>query len=380
METEAEKHLFGLRREKSPAANASERWWLAGYGVLGGAYRAVLFASITLFIATQFLLLGAIMAVFCIVAWLVVPLGRFVAYLATSPRLQRSRPRAVAVTLSGAAVLGLFLGVVPFPSAVRALGVVQPDEYTLVATATPGRVERVIATSGQLVRAGQPLLELSDPELRFEMRIIEAQLQESVARQRQAIARGGANLRTIEGVLDALRKREAELLRRQRDLTVVAAHGGLWSAPRASDFVGRWFPRGAVLGELGNPEKFVFIAKVPTRDALQIVSGRLRSAEVRLLGQSGRVLDTTGWRFAQAAAESNESDSASRDSAMAREAKTDPAKESPAFEVRAELVRGTEAVRLLHGQTGVIRFALPWEPLLQQWSRKLRQLFQNRPA
>ena len=48
--------------------------------------------------------------------------------------------------------------------------------------------------------------------------------------------------------------------------------------------------------------------------------------------------------------------------------------------VRAELARGVDTVRLLHGQTGVIRFALPWEPLLSQWTRKVRQMFQNRPA
>ena len=376
----AERHLFGLRREKSPAANPNERWWLVGYGLIGGAYRLLLFASITLFVANQFLLLGAIMAVFCVVAWVVVPAGRFLVYLVTSPRLQRTRMRALAVTLGGVAAILLFLAGVPFPSAVRAVGTVQADDYTLVATATPGFVERVLAPSGQMVRGGQPLLHLADPELGYELRTVQAQLQEALARQRQSMALNGANLRTIEGVQEALRKREAELLRRQQDLTVLAAHDGWWSAPRLDDYVDRWFPRGAILGEIVNPKNYVFVAQVPTRDALQLVAGKA-TAEVRLLGQSGRGLGAMPWRLVPAAAETRESESAVQGEAAPRQSpKNGASKENPVFEVRAELERGQNSVRLLHGQTGVIRFALSWEPLLSQWSRKIRQLFQNRPG
>jgi hypothetical protein len=99
-----------------------------------------------------------------------------------------------------------------------------------------------------------------------------------------------------------------------------------------------------------------------------------------LLGQSGRLLGTTGWRFVQAAAETSESSNEAHDDAASKEQKNQAAKESPSFEMRAELARGVDTVRLLHGQTGVIRFALPWEPLLSQWTRKARQMFQNRPA
>ena len=82
-----------------------------------------------------------------------------------------------------------------------------------------------------------------------------------------------------------------------------------------------------------------------------------------------------------ATVEVSESDATSgSEGGSAKEQKSEAAKENPMFEIRAELASGVEAVRLLHGQSGVIRFELPWEPMLTQWARKVRQLFQNRPA
>ena len=371
----AERFLFGLKREKSPAHNRGERWWLAGYGIAGGIYRVFLFAAITLFISQRFFVLGLIMAAFCVVAWMVVPLGRFIGYLASSPRLQRERVRAVAVTFGGVAILGAILALVPCPSSVRAIGVVQADEYTLVATAAPGKVDRIIAESGSVVRVGQPLLQLSDPELDFEVRTNRAQILEATIRRRQAISQSGANLRSIEGVLDSLRKREAELVRREHDLIVTAAHDGLWVAPRINDFRGRWVQRGLVVGEIVNPSKFAFVARVPTRDALRLVSREFRGARVRLLGQPSDPIATAAWHFAEAAAEEDEADKERRAKGGAGETK-----QAPAFELRADLLAPADGVKLLHGQSGVIRIDLPWEPLMSQWARKLRQVFQNRPA
>lgn len=367
----AEKHLFGLKREKPPAHSPRERRWLIGYGFSSFVYRIALSVSIILFVATQFPVVGMALAGICLLGWVIVPLGRFLGYLASSPKLARVRPRAWAVTGGITAALILVLGVIPMPSNLRAPGIVQAEEYTLVATANAGFVEKVLTPSGTEVKAGQPLLQLADPELAFEVRTVEAQLSEAVARQRQAISRAGQNQRAIDGVLEALRLRQADLGRRQRELTVVAAHDGLWVAPRASDFLGRWFPRGTVLGEVVNPKKFTFIARIPTRDGLQLVSGGLRGARVRLLGQPAKPMSVADLRIIQATAEVDDSDRGRGSN------EGDKAAPAPTFELRSHLVPGADAPKLLHGQTGVMRLATPWEPLLQQWGRRLRQLFQK---
>ncbi len=367
----AEKHLFGLKREKPPAHHPREARWLVGYGVTSFFYRIALSASIILFVATQFPVVGMALAGVCFFGWVVAPMAKFVGYLASSPKLARVRPRAWGVSLGIVAALALVLGVIPMPANLRAPGIVQAEEYTLVATANAGFVEKVLAPSGTGVKAGQPLLQLADPELAFEVRTVEAQLAEATARQRQAMTRAGQNQRSLDGVLEALRLREADVRRRQRELTVVATHDGLWVAPRVSDFVGRWFPRGTVLGEVVNGAKFTFIARIPTRDGLQLVSGGLREARVRLLGQPSKPMGVADLRIIQATAETDES-------ARGRNGnEADQAAPVPTFELRSNLVPSADAPTLLHGQTGVMRLSVPWEPLLQQWSRRVRQVFQK---
>jgi putative peptide zinc metalloprotease protein len=367
----AEKKLFGLRREKPPVLQLGEARWLIGYGVASFVYRIVLSVSIILFVATQFPVIGMFLAGVCVAGWVIAPIWRFIVYIATSPKLARVRPRACGVTLGTAAALAFVLGVLPMPADLRAPGIVQAEEYTLVATANAGFVEKVLATSGAEVKAGQPLLQLADPELAFEIRQVEAQLEEAAARQRQAVSKGGQNQRAIESALVALRLRQADLARRQRELTVAAAHDGLWVAPRSADFLGRWFPRGTVLGEVVNPRKFTFIARIPTRDGLQLVSGGLSGARVRLLGQPAHPMEVVDLRIVQATAETDEA-------ARGRnEGEPTSAAPSPTFELRSNLVPGADPPRLLHGQTGVMRLSIPWEPLLQQWSRRVRQMLQK---
>ena len=76
---------------------------------VGNGISILIFAGIVLFVADRFLLLGLIMAVLCVTGWIVVPLAKFIYYLASSPELTRQRPRAVAVTGAIVAVLFAFL-------------------------------------------------------------------------------------------------------------------------------------------------------------------------------------------------------------------------------------------------------------------------------
>jgi putative peptide zinc metalloprotease protein len=88
------------------------------------------------------------MAAACFISWITVPVGKFIYYLATSPKLERNRPRAVAVSL---ALLTLIVGVlqfVPFPSHFRAPGVTQATQWTRVINEAPGEVIEILAPPG----------------------------------------------------------------------------------------------------------------------------------------------------------------------------------------------------------------------------------------
>src|SRR5690606_31122128 len=111
---------------------------LVVYGISSFVYRIVVFAGLIWFVSGRFLLLGALLGLFCLFSWGVVPLSKFLNYLATSPQLDRSRPRAVAVTAGIALTLIVAFGYLPAPQTLRAPGVLRPVTVGDVSTGVEG--------------------------------------------------------------------------------------------------------------------------------------------------------------------------------------------------------------------------------------------------
>ena len=199
-----EHDVFGVKQSQSPALTRREAAWLVVFGIASGIYRGVVFGGVLLLVADRFLILGLVMAGVCLVSWVTVPAGKFLYYLAASPRLQRVRLRACAATAALAGVLLLLLAVVPFPSHFRAPGVVQAVERTGVMNAVAGVMERLLAEPESAVSAGQPLLQLGNRELELQLMDALAQSQECEARYRQALSRTNADLRPLASRLASL--------------------------------------------------------------------------------------------------------------------------------------------------------------------------------
>ena len=88
-----ERGLFGMKKSESPARTRREAWWLTGFGLTSGAYRLLIFGGILLLVADHFFLIGLVMAAVCGVSWIAVPVGKFLHYLAASPKLEPKNHR-----------------------------------------------------------------------------------------------------------------------------------------------------------------------------------------------------------------------------------------------------------------------------------------------
>jgi putative peptide zinc metalloprotease protein len=377
----AERWLFGLKKSESPARTRSEKSWLTVFGIASGIYRVFVFGGILLIVADHFFLIGVVMAAICFVSWVTVPIGKFVHYLAASPKLERQRARAVAVSIALAAVIVGVLQFVPFPSHFRAPGVVQSREWTQVVNETAGSVAELLAPPGQSVRAGQPLLRLSSAELEIELAHARAAQAETETRLRAALAGDAASLKPLLGLLESATNRVAKLLADRETLTVRARHDGLWIAPELKDSVGRWLTRGTPIGLLVNDASFQFTATVLQEEAGTLFVRKLSRAEVRLHGQAADVLTVTRWQVIPGSQRMLPSPAlgwqAGGDVPVAMDDPQGVKSAEPFFEVRAELPPEKKAA-LLHGRSGRIRFDQEWEPLLPRWIRSLRQLLQKR--
>lgn len=376
-----ERFLFGVKKAEPATRRRREAAWLVVYGITSGVYRVIVFGGILLFVADQFLILGLLMALFCLISWITVPTGKFLHYLAGSPKLDRTRPRAIAVSAAMAAGLLLLLAVIPFPSHFRAPGVVQARQRTDVINEAQGRVVGLLARSGSQVAAGQPLLQLDNPELDLDIASTQARLLEVEARLRHAMSEAVANLKPLHRIAEAATNRLTKLLNDQAALTVRARHDGVWVAPGIEDYVGRWLMRGSHLGLLINPRDFDFIATVKQVDADALFARKIPGAEVRLFGNAGKVLPVAQWKVVPGGQRTLPSPAlgwhAGGEMPVAVEDPQGRTTQEPFFEVQAAVPNVGE-VALLHGRGGKIRFDLEWEPLLPRWLRRLHQLLQKR--
>jgi putative peptide zinc metalloprotease protein len=378
----AEKWLFGLKLE-SPTRHGREALWLTVFGIASGIYRVFVFGAILLFVADRFLLLGLLMAAICAVSWVAVPVGKLVHYLANSPRLDRNRHRAIAVTCGLAAVIVALLQLIPFPSHFRAPGVLQAHERTEVINETAGYLDQVLTPPGTQVRSGQPLLQLSSRELELNLADILAQLGETEARLRYAMQHDIPSLKPLHSRLEAITNRLIKLQTDRSNLVIAARHPGVWVAPRIDDYVGRWVNRGTALGLVINPISFEFKAAVlqDDADALFAKARTISGAQIRLRGQAASVFPAKELKIVPA--EQRVLPSAALGWMGGGEipvAQDDPngrRATEPFFEVQAD-VGAPAKIALFDGRAGKIRFDLPAEPLLPRWIRRLRQFLQKR--
>jgi putative peptide zinc metalloprotease protein len=379
-----ERHGFGVRPEVAvefPARSWVGAFGLALFALLSFCYRIFVFGGILLMVGNRFLIVGVLMAAFCLAAWIFNPIVKVTRYLATSPALHRVRLRAVAVTLG---LLLLVLGVlsgIPWPVSVYAPGVLKAEQATGVTSIAEGFFAQQLVPSGTQVEAGAALMRLQNPELEMELSRVEAQLREVDARLLQARETSPVQLRPLQAARQELQARSGEVRRQQEGLLVRARHAGIWTTPPVAELQGRWFPRGAMLGSLTDPSQFRFIALLQQQDAARLFAQTPRKTFVRLHGLSGRSLpvlavelvpgethllpaDVLGWAGGGSLATDNTDSSGLRTL-------------DPFYELLLTLPVSTE-VDFRHHSTGRVRFTFKAEPLLTQWTRKLRQLLQKR--
>ncbi|OQY04568.1 MAG: hypothetical protein B6I22_09355 [Desulfobacteraceae bacterium 4572_123] len=377
----AEKYLLGYRESTSPAQSSRESFWLAVFGLLSGIYRVIVFCGIILFVADKFLLAGMLMALLCIFAWGVVPVFRLIQYLASSPRLAKTRLRAVSVCIFISGMIFFFMALFPMPNRFRAPGLLEAVQYVRVVNHAPGYVKTMLVRSGTLVEKGTALIEMTDRELDIEIERANAQKKEARALQMRAMSRAVEDLKPIKKRFETITARLADLARQKQELIVRARQAGVWVAPPASELERKWLPKGFVLGEIVGSRNFRFSSVVSQDDAADLFVDRIHTAQVRLYGQEG--CDIAVENFEIVPYQHDKLPSAALgwlgggEVAVSMSDDTGLKTSEPFFLIFAD-VKPNPDVLFFHGRSGKIRFSMDNEPLVVQWGRSIRQLLQKR--
>jgi putative peptide zinc metalloprotease protein len=377
----AERYLFGYRDSISPSQSGKEAFWLTVFGILSGIYRVIVFTGIILFVADKFLLAGLLMALLCIVSWGIVPIFRLLKYLATSPRLAKTRARAIMVCLVIMLSITFALGMLPFPNRFRSPGLLEAVRYIRVVNHAPGLVSTLLVESGTWVETGTPLVKLENRELEIETKRTEAQKKEALALQMRAMSKAVEDLKPIQKRLESIEEKLKNLYQHKKDLIVRARQDGLWVVPVAEELEGKWVPKGSLLGEIIDNHAFRFSSVVSQDDAANLFVDQIQKAEVRLYGQENKNLAVSHFKIIPFQHDQLPSAAlgwmGGGEVAVSLTDDTGIQASEPFFLIFAEIEPSQETL-FLHGRSGKIRFSLAKEPLAVQWGRGFRQLLQKR--
>lgn len=393
---------FGMENETPPSTQRGELAILFVYGVAALAYRVFLFISITLYVMSQLFAIGLVLAIWTGVMWFVLPIGKFIHWLASSPNLTDKRARAIGATLAMTALGLVALGVVPFEDHRRAVGVVESERSTDVFFKTDGFVVEARVRPGDPVRQGDILVVADSPERRSELNVARAELAEAESVERRALVQNAAAAEVARERIAVLRAEIEHHLRKLDDLVVRAPHDGVIVGEDPHALVGRYVRAGDPVAEVVDVERVRIAAALSQTEAAwhfdlgpenyQVEFRLLSQPEVRYHGGSVRVVDAAQTRLPHesmgfAGGGTIETRADDRSGLMAKQAqfimRVEPAfdrddADADAGESVAEAGLTPERWLGRPGEGVRLRFTLPSKPLLHQWADRLHKMIQGR--
>jgi putative peptide zinc metalloprotease protein len=295
----ARRYVLGVSAAVPPAVARGERRWLLGYGLASGVYRLVAAVLVVGWLVGVHLFIGALAALWFVFSVLGRPAWRLLDYVRHAPELGGRRARAGAFTAVALGAPLLVVFALPWPDATRAEGVVLAPEQSQLRAGAEGFVERVLVQDGQLVAAGEVVVQLRDPDLATELERVQARLRGLDVAYHNAVFRQPAQANAVEqDILRASAERE-RVEARIAALAVRSDVAGRVALSQAQDLAGVYIARGALVGHVLANDRVSLRVVVSQADVarLQQTPGRI---EVRLADGG---IDSRGNARARAVAE-----------------------------------------------------------------------------
>lgn len=368
------RYAFGIRDVDSLASSKRESGWLVGYSVAAYVYRMIVMVAISIFVATQYFIVGTLLAAWSIYMSIVGPTARVLMKPFKDPSLVIRRQRVLTVAGAVLGLLLLLLVLIPFPYATYSQGVLSAPENTYVRTDVAGFVGSINAQSGQQVTPGDSLLQVRATDLNVEVKVLQAQLKEAKFRYKAAqLDRTEAAL-AREVVNYTQQKLDRELLK-QAALDIVSPNSGVFVLPNAENLSGQYVDRGEVLGYVIDVDKLPVTVMV-AEDYIDHVHHDSRSIELRLVSDRNQVFEGSIERVFPASTQQLPSQVLTTDGGgpIALNPNSAEQPESVGHYFKVEVSAPDVPKRRLNERVYVLFNHSP-EPLVYRWYRSLRRMF-----
>jgi putative peptide zinc metalloprotease protein len=373
-----ERYAFGARDAEAPEASAGEKAWFVFYGIASFLYRMFIVAAIVLFIAGEFFVIGVILAIWAVVAMVVVPVGKTINHLATSPRLARHRRRVLAVSGGLLALVAIFIFLVPVPFRSQTQGVVWLPEQSIVRAGANGFLARILVKPGTRVSPGEPLIESVDPALTAEISGGEARVAELQAQYDNYFVTDRVKAQIAREVLEREQAALARARQKAAELIARAQIAGVFTVPKAVDLPGRFFRKGELIAYVIEPGQPLARVIVPQGE-VDVVRLATREVKVRHSDRIGEVVQARIVRQVPGGSDQLPSRALAHEGGGTVAVDPRDPKGTTSIERVFQLeIEFASPPRGLYGGRVYVRFDHQPEPLAQQWYRGIRRLFLTR--
>jgi len=422
------RYVWGVKFARNPANRPSEKPWLFSYAVASFIMRIVVSVGILMYLADALegalIILAAAMLIVAILTWVLVPIGKFIRFLASNPELSRVRGRAVITTLIFLTLTVGGLGFISIPDRARAQGVVEPVNIQEVFVQMDGFAKTVPALASPRhhsgawqVTAGESLLTADNRELQTKLDELRAEQQRFVSKRNIALAKANDPRFGVSGTNAnapgaALGLGEAQIWQNQIDiaqqqidylherlamLNVKSPLDGLLVAPVLDHVEHAFLRQGDKIGLVASLDHLIIRAAAPNELSALLLTQANQRVEIRLKGRpdvllTGRILQMSpaGTNKLPSAALGYQLGGSMTTTTDDREGKKTV---ENFFEVRIGDLQLTEAPKeileeskqtgrlpLLPGQRVVVRFDFNKKPIATQVWTTIRQTFQKKFA
>lgn len=370
----AKRYLLADTAAAAPRASRAEVRWFRFYGPASLLFRAFLIVSIIFYVATEYPVLGVVLAVWAIVGVLWTPLSTLfrVARHPDGAYRRRAGTRLALVAL----VLGLILFVLPAPHRAVVQGYFWlPDEGNARALA-PGELASLNVTAGQMVGAGDPVAHLTNGAVTQRVVKAKAKLAELDATFTQYFSGDRVQAAIVQDRIAQARQELAEAEREERNLVVRSPVAGKVVIPSLTDIDGKFFTRGQPVAVIWNGDRVIVRTLVPLWQ-IDLIRGLTRSVDVKPTYDLASTLPAGILRIVPSATDRLASPVLSIDGggpfATTRDAEGGMRLSEAMFQVDVA-VEGGISQDFLNGRA-YVRFDLGWEPIGLQIYRKTRLVF-----
>jgi putative peptide zinc metalloprotease protein len=374
-----ERYLFGRRDASLSATTRGERVWFVLYGLLSSTYRILVVIGILLYLGEEFPLVAVIFAGLTAITMFLVPIMKAVSFVVANPRLRLVRVRAVATSIALVAGVVALICLVPFPFHTTAEGVVWIPDEAVVRAGSDGFFERVVATPGSLVKAGDVLVRCRNPRFEADLKILRARVRELEARHTEQVPVDLVKAAIIAEELQYARRELARVQKRVDELTIKSKTDGVFVLSAEKDWPGRFLHQGEILAHVVDLKVLTVRAIVQQAD-IDLIRHMHEHPHVRLAEALSVLLDATVSRVVPAALDELPSRALGTEGGGA--VAVDPTDGAGTktmqrfFQVDLQLAEHAGVINA--GGRVYVRFSHDWAPLSVQWSRQVRQLFLTR--